>query len=75
MSSRQIISSRLYVRFKGTCLVSVDCCFFAFFGVFSGDFWFLYSRSIPGLLLFHNYFLSVSQWAPFTANFHHGSNL
>ena len=40
--------------------------FFAFFGVFSGDFGFLYSCSIPGLLLFLNYFLSVSQWAPFT---------
>jgi len=26
-------------------LVSVDCCFFAFFGVLSGDFEFLYSRS------------------------------
>jgi len=47
-------------------LVSVDCCFFAFFGVFSGDFGFLYSCSIPGLLLFFNYFLSVSQWAPFS---------
>ena len=40
--------------------------FFAFFGVFSGDIEFLYSRSIPGLLLFLNYFLSVSQWAHFT---------
>ena len=40
--------------------------FFALFGVFSGDFGFLYSCSIPGLLLFLNYFLSVSQWAPFT---------
>ena len=40
--------------------------FFAFFGVFSSDFGFLYSCSIPGLLLFLNYFLSVSQWAPFT---------
>jgi len=40
--------------------------FFAFFWVFSGDFEFLYSRSIPGLLLFLNYFLSVSQWAPFS---------
>jgi len=39
--------------------------FFAFFGVFSGDFGFLHSRSIPDLLLFLNYFLSVSQWAPF----------
>ena len=39
--------------------------FFAFFGVFSGDFGFLYSCSIPGLLLFLNFFLSVSQWAPF----------
>jgi len=47
-------------------LVSVDCCFFAFFGVFSGDFGFLYSRSIPDLLLFLNYFLSVSQWALFS---------
>jgi len=40
--------------------------FFAFFGVFSGDFGLLYSCSIPGLLFFLNYFLSVSQWAPFT---------
>ena len=40
--------------------------FFTFFGVFSGDFGFLYSCSIPGLLLFLNYFLRVSQWAPFT---------
>ena len=40
--------------------------FFVFFGVFSGDFGFLYSRSIPDLLLFLNYFLSVSQWAPFS---------
>ena len=47
-------------------LVSVHCCFFAFFEVFSGDFGFLYSRSIPDLLLFLNYFLSVSQWAPFS---------
>jgi len=48
-------------------LVSVDCCFFfAFFGVFSGDFGFLYSRSIPDLLLFLNYLLSVSRWAPFS---------
>ena len=47
-------------------LVSVDCCFFAFFGVFSGDFGFLYSRSIPSLLLFLNYYLSVSQWVPFS---------
>jgi len=50
----------------GICyfLVSVDCCVFAFFGVFSRDFGFLYSRSIPDLLLFLNYFLSDSQWAP-----------
>jgi len=47
-------------------LVSVDCCSFAFFGVFSGDFGFLYSRSIPDFLLFINYFLSVSRWAPFS---------
>ena len=40
--------------------------FFAFLGVFSGDFGFLYSRSIPGLLSFLNYFLSVSQWATFS---------
>ena len=40
--------------------------FFAFFGVFSGDFGFLYRHSIPDLLLFFNYFLSVSQWAPFS---------
>jgi len=48
-------------------LVSVDCYFFAFFGVFSGDdFGFLYSHSIPDLLLFLSYFLSVGQWAPFS---------
>jgi len=40
--------------------------FFAFLGVFSGDFGFLYSRSIPGLLSFLNYFLSVCQWATFS---------
>ena len=40
--------------------------FFALFWVFSGDFGFLYSCSIPGLLLFLNYFLSVSQWATFS---------
>jgi len=39
--------------------------FFPFFGVFSGDFGLLYSRSIPDLLLFLNCFLSVGQWAPF----------
>jgi len=33
-------------------LISADCCFFAFFGLFSSDFGFLYSRSIPDLLLF-----------------------
>jgi len=41
-------------------------CFFAFFGVFSGDFVFLYSCSIPDLLLFLNYFLSVIQSAFFS---------
>jgi len=40
--------------------------FFAFLGVFSGDFGFLYSRLIPGLLLFLNYFLSVIHWATFS---------
>jgi len=40
--------------------------FFAFFGVCSSYFGFLYSCSIPGLLLFLNYFLNVSQWAPFS---------
>jgi len=43
-------------------LVSVDCCFFAFFD----DFGFLYSHSIPDLLLFLNYFLSFSQWGSFS---------
>ena len=33
-----------------------------FFGVFSGDSGFLFSRSLPDLLLFLNYFLSVSQF-------------
>ena len=37
---------------------------FAFFGVFSGDFGFLFCRSIPDLLVFLYYFLNVSQWAP-----------
>jgi len=46
-------------------MVSLDCRFFAFFGVFSDDFGFLYSRSVPDLLLFLNYFLSDGQWAPF----------
>jgi len=40
--------------------------FLSFFGVLSGDFGFLFSRSIPNLLLFLKYFLSVSQWAPFS---------
>jgi len=40
--------------------------FFCVFGVFSGIFRFLYSRSIPDLLLFLNNFLSDSQWAPFS---------
>jgi len=42
-------------------LVSVDCCFFAFFGVFSGDFEFLHCRSIPDLPYFFNYFQNVVQ--------------
>jgi len=45
---------------------TVDCCFFACFGVFSGDFVFFNSRSIPDLLLFLNYFLSVSQRVSFS---------
>jgi len=40
--------------------------FFCVFGVFSGDFVFLHSRSIPDLLLFLNYFLGVSQWVSFS---------
>jgi len=32
----------------------------------SGDFGFLYSRSIPDLLSFLKYFLIVSQWGPFS---------
>ena len=40
--------------------------FFCVFQSVSGDYGFLYSRSIPGYLLFLNYFLSVSQWAPFS---------
>jgi len=40
--------------------------FFAFLEVFFGDFGFLCSCSIPGLLSFLNYFLSVSQWEPFS---------
>jgi len=52
---------RIYCSFGFSRLL-----FFAFFGVFSGDFAFLYNCSIPGLLLFFNYFLSVSQWAPFS---------
>jgi len=43
-----------------------EIVFFAFFGVFSGDFGFLYSHAKPDLLLFLNYFLSVGQWAPFS---------
>jgi len=42
-------------------LVSVDCCFLTFFGVFSGESGFLYSRSLLDFLLFLNYFLSVNQ--------------
>ena len=40
--------------------------FFVFFGVFSGDFGFSYGLSILDFLLFLNYFLSVSRWAPFS---------
>jgi len=47
-------------------ILSVDCCLLSFFGVFSGDFGFLYSRSTPDLLLLLNYFLSVSQWVFFS---------
>ena len=54
----------LYLVFT-ILLISVDC-FFAFFGLFSSDFGFLYNRSIPNLLLFLHYFLSVGQWAPFS---------
>ena len=39
--------------------------FLAFMGGFSGYFGFMYIRSLPGLLSFLNYFLSVSQWATF----------
>ena len=46
-------------------LVSVGC-FFAFFGVFSGDFGFLYSCSIPDSLLILDFFLNVGHWAPFS---------
>jgi len=55
---------RANLHFGAILLVSVDCCFCAFFGVFSGDFGFLYCCSIPDLLFFLNYFLSVGQWAP-----------
>jgi len=55
--------SSLY--FGTILLVSVDC-FFACLGVFSGDFVFFNCRSIPDLLLFLTYFLSVGQWAPFS---------
>jgi len=47
-------------------IFSVDYCLLSFFGVFSGDFGFLYSRSTPDLLLLLNYFLSVSQWVFFS---------
>jgi len=47
-------------------LISINCCFFAFFGLFSSDFGILYSRSIPNLLLFLHYFLGVGQWALFS---------
>ena len=40
--------------------------FFAFFGLFSSDFGFLYNRSIPNLLFFLHYFLGVGQWASFS---------
>ena len=52
----------------GSCYSFGFCrlLFFVFFGVFSGDFGFLYSCSIPGLLLFLNYFLNVGQWTPFS---------
>jgi len=55
-------------------LVSVDSCSFVFIGVFSGDFRFFYSRSTSDLLLFLNYFLSVSKRLS-SAKFLPGSNL
>jgi len=64
------------LSFGTILLVSVDCCFSAFFGVLSGDFGFLYCRSIPDLLLFLNYFLStvLASGLP-SAKFLPGSNL
>jgi len=42
----------LHLVFRPTILlVSVDCCFFAFFAVVSGDFVFLYSRSNTGFTI------------------------
>jgi len=47
-------------------LVSVDyCCFLRFSECFPVISVFFYRHSTPDLLLFLNYFLSVSQWAPF----------
>jgi len=47
-------------------LISIECCLFAFHRLFSSDFGFLCSRSIPNLLLFLHYFLGVGQRALFS---------
>jgi len=47
-------------------LVSVDCCFFPFFEMFSSDSGFLYSCSIPDSLLFLNFSLGLGQGTPFS---------
>jgi len=57
---------KLYFGSYYSFVFSIFLLLFVFFGVFSGDFGLLYSRAILDLLLFLNYFLSVSQWDPFS---------
>jgi len=60
-----------YLLFFWFQSIVVFCVFRNFF---SGDFGFLYSRSIPGSLLFLNFFLSVASGHP-SPNFLPGLNL
>jgi len=55
-------------------LISVDRCFFAFFGLFSSDFGFLYSRSIQNFYCFFTIFRVLASGLP-SAKFLPGSNL
>jgi len=64
-AKRNIKTGPLPSLYFGICY-SFDFRRLLFFGLFSSNFGFLYGRSIPNLLLFLHYFLSVGQWAPFS---------